>query len=141
MENDRVKTVLEENAAKAEELLKDPSSIDNILKKLEQKLKEVPAIGGTLSSIPLMIAMIKSYITGKYTVVSPKVIALLVGSIIYLLTKKDLIADNRPLLGYADDIAVIALALKLCEPELNAFSAWRDSISANSDHNPPESEL
>ena len=32
MENDRVKTVLEENAAKAEELLKDPSSIDNILK-------------------------------------------------------------------------------------------------------------
>ncbi len=141
MENDRVKTVLEENAAKAEELLKDPSSIDNILKKLEKKLKEVPAIGGTLSSIPLMIAMIKSYITGKYTVVSPKVIALLVGSVLYLLTKKDLIADNKPFLGYADDIAVIALALKLCEPELNAFSAWRDGISASADTDPLETEL
>lgn len=141
MENDAVKTVLEENAAKAEELLKDPSSIDNILKKLEQKLKDVPAIGTVLSDIPLMVAMIKNYITGKYTVVSAKVIALLVGSIIYLLTKKDLIADNKPLLGYADDIAVIALALKLCEPELTAFAAWRDGKTAEADGEPLEPEI
>lgn len=141
METDRVRTVLEESAAKAEQLLKDPSSVDNILKKLEEKLKEVPAIGSTLSDIPLMIAMIKSYITGKYTVVSAKVIALLVGSVLYLLTKKDLIADNRPFLGYVDDIAVIALALKLCEPELTAFSAWRDGTVADADTDPLETEL
>ena len=141
METDRVQTVLEESAAKAEELLKNPSSIDNILKKLEEKLKEVPAIGSTLSNIPLMIAMIKNYITGKYTVVSPKVIALLVGSILYLLSKKDLIADNKPFLGYVDDIAVIALVLKLCEPELNDFSSWRDGTDACADSEPLEQEL
>ena len=141
METDNVKSVLEESAAKAEELLKDPSSIDSILKKLEEKLKEVPAIGTMLSDIPLMVAMIKSYITGKYTVVSVKVIALLVGSILYLLTKKDLIADNKPLVGYADDIAVIAFALKLCEPELSAFAAWRDGNTAEIETEPLEQEL
>ena len=53
-------------------------------------------------------------------------IALLVGAFLYLVKKKDLIADNKPFVGYVDDIAVLALALKLSEPELNAFSTWRN---------------
>ncbi len=73
-----------------------------------------------------MIAMVKGYITGQYKAVSPKVIALLVGAFLYLVKKKDLIADNKPFIGYVDDIAVMALALKLSEPELSAFSAWRN---------------
>ena len=126
MDTDRVKTILEDSAAKAEELLKNPSKVDELLIMLEDKLREVPTIGNTLSDIPLMIAMVKGYITGSYKTVSPKVIALLVGAFLYLVKKKDLIADNKPFVGYVDDIAVLALALKLSEPELNAFSTWRN---------------
>ncbi len=125
MDTDSIKTVLENGAAEAEGLLKNPSKVDELLEKFEQTLKEVPAIGSTLSEVPLMVAMVKGYITGQYKVVSPKVIALIVGAFLYLVRKKDLIADNKPLIGYADDIAVMTLALKLSEPELNAFSAWR----------------
>jgi uncharacterized membrane protein YkvA (DUF1232 family) len=75
--------------------------------------------------VPLMIAMVKAWITKEYTEVSPKVIACLVGAIIYLIKQKDLISDKFPVIGIEDDLGVMALALKLCEPELTAFSEWR----------------
>ena len=38
----------------------------------------------------------------------------------------DIISDNIPLVGRADDIAVVGLALKFVEPEVKAYKAWRD---------------
>ena len=122
---DQVKGLLENSAAQAESILNDPSKVDEILIQLEEKLKEVPAIGETLADLPLMIAMVKGYITKEYSRVSPKVIALILGSFIYLLKKNDLISDKIPVLGIADDLAVLGLALKCSEKELNEFSEWR----------------
>lgn len=127
---DQVKGLLDNTTAQAEKIINDPSQIDSILMQLEEKLKEVPAIGQTLSDLPLMIAMVKGYITKEYTEVSPKVIALMVGSFIYLLKKDDLISDKIPVLGIADDLAVLGLALKLSENELQAFSEWRRNRTA-----------
>ena len=126
---DQVKSLLENSAAQAESILNDPSQVDDILIRLEAKLKEVPVIGETLSDLPLMIAMVKGYITKQYTQVSPKVVALMLGSFIYLLKKDDLISDKIPVLGIADDLAVLGLALKLSEKELDEFSAWRNTGS------------
>ena len=126
---DQVKTLLENSTSQAESILKDPSKVDDILIRLEEKLKEVPVIGETLSDLPLMIAMVKGYITKEYTQVSPKVIALLLGSFIYLLKKDDMISDKIPVLGIADDLAVLGLALKLSGKELTEFSDWRKARS------------
>ena len=122
---DQAQELLNKGIAEAEGVIKDPSKVDDLLAQLESKLKEVPAIGETLSDLPLMVAMIKAWIKKDYTVVSPKVIACLVGAILYLLKKRDLIPDSIPVVGIADDLAVMGLALKLSEPELQAFSEWR----------------
>ena len=119
--------VLNSNLGEAEELLKDPSKVDEILFKIEEKLKRVPAIGEAISEVPLMISMVKSYITKEYTNVSGKVIVLMVGAFLYLIKKKDLIPDGTPVLGYADDIAVLGLAFKLCSKELEEYKVWRDT--------------
>ena len=100
--------------------------MDDLLKQLEDKLREVPRIGQTLSDLPLMISMVKGYITREYSEVSPKVIGVLLGAFLYLVRKKDVIPDNVPIVGIADDLAVLGLALKLCEPELQAFKEFRD---------------
>ena len=123
---EKAQNLLDMGIGDAQELIQNPSKVDEILVQLEEKLKEVPAIGNTLSQVPLMIAMVKAWITKEYTEVSPKVIACLVGAIIYLLKKKDLIKDSIPIIGIADDLAVMGLALKLSKPELQAFAAWRD---------------
>lgn len=121
----KAQEVLDNEFKEAEEVLKNPSKMDSILIQLEEKLKAVPVIGSKLSDLPLMIAMIKAWIKKDYTVVSPKVIACLVGAILYLIKKKDLVSDNIPIVGHVDDLAVMGLALKLSEKELKAFSEWR----------------
>ncbi len=119
------RNVLNSEIVEAEEILRSPSKVDDILIQLEDKLKAVPVIGNTLSDLPLMIAMVKAWIKKDYTEVSPKVIALLIGAVLYLIKGKDLIKDSTPIVGYVDDLAVMGLALKLSENELKAFADWR----------------
>ena len=127
---EQAQEVLNKGIEEAESVISSPSKVDEILVQLEEKLKTVPAIGSTLADLPLMIAMVKAWIKKEYTEVSPKVIACLVGAIIYLIKKKDLISDNIPVIGIADDLGVMGLALKLCEPELKAFAEWRAAKNA-----------
>ena len=53
-------------------------------------------------------------------------IATLVAAIVYLLKGKDLIPDEIPVVGYADDLAVFAAAFLIDQPELDAYAQWRE---------------
>ena len=123
---DKAKALLDGGISEAQGLLQNPSKVDEVLSQFENKLKDVPAIGDTLADVPVMVSMVKGYITKEYTEVSPKVVATLVAAFLYLVKKKDLIPDNVPVIGIADDLAVLGLAIKLSEPELAAFKAFRD---------------
>ena len=122
---EQAQEVLNKGIEEAESVISSPSKVDEILIQLEEKQKGVPVIGSTLADLPLMIAMIKAWIKKDYTVVSPKVIACLVGAVIYLIKKKDIISDSIPIIGHADDLAVMGLALKLSHRELQEFAKWR----------------
>ena len=124
-----IKKVLDEGIQEAEKIISDPDAIDNLLISLEEKMRGIPTVGTTLAQVPLMVSMVKSYITREYSEVSPKVIATLVGAFLYLVKKKDLISDAIPVIGIADDLAVLGLALKLSEPELRAYKEFRDGHS------------
>ena len=126
MDLEKAKEALEAFTGQAEQLIKDPSKLEDLLRQFEAKIKELPVAGDALSRVPLMISMIRSYITREYTAVSPKVIVTLVAAIIYLLKGKDLIPDDIPVVGYADDIAVFAAAFLIDEPELSAYAKWRE---------------
>jgi uncharacterized membrane protein YkvA (DUF1232 family) len=130
---EQAQEVLDRELAEAETIVKSPSRVDEILMQLEEKMKAVPVIGSTLSDLPLMIAMVKAWIQKEYTVVSPKVIACLVGAILYLIRKKDLISDSIPLVGHVDDLAVMGLALRLSRKELDAFAQWREARLSGSE--------
>ena len=122
---DQVMGILEDNASQAESILNDPSQVDSILVQLEGKLKEIPGIGEPISNLLLMVDMVRGYVTKQYDKVYPKVVALLLGSFIYFVKKDDLIPDKIPLLGAADDLLILGLALKLSEDELKEFKKWR----------------
>ena len=125
MDLDKAKEALNGFNAQAEEIIKNPQKLEELLQQLEAKLKDVPKAGDALSRIPLMISMVRSYITKEYTEISPKVIVSLVCAIIYLLKGKDVIPDNIPVVGYVDDLAVFAAAFMINEPELQAYTQWR----------------
>ncbi len=125
MDFEKAKEAIAGLTGQAEDLIKDPGKIEALLQQFEEKIKELPVAGDALSKVPLMVSMIRSYITKEYTAVSPKVIVTLLAAVIYLLKGKDLIPDRVPVLGYADDLAVFAAAFLIDEPELNAYSQWR----------------
>ncbi len=127
---DKAKELLGNFTAQAEELLKNPAKVEELLRQLESKMKEIPAIGEYASRLPLMISMIRGYIRKEYTAVSPKVIVTMLAAVIYLLLGKDLIPDKTPVVGYADDLAVFVAAFALVAPELDAYAQWRSENGA-----------
>ncbi len=132
---DKAKGLLEQGMTEAQEMLKNTSKVDELLMQMENALGGVPMIGDTLSQVPFMISMVKGYITRNYTEVSPKVICTLIAGFIYVVKKKDLISDSIPVIGMADDLAVLGLALKFCEPELKAYREFRDGEKEPSIYN------
>ena len=122
---DQAQEILEKSGQEAQELVQDPVKMEELLRELPEKLQAVPGVGGILKDIPLTIALVKSFVAGEYRAVSPQIILPVVGAFAYLFKKKDLIRDSIPVLGYADDLAVLGLALKAIEPELEAFEAWQ----------------
>ncbi len=127
---DKAKDVLGGFTAQAQDMLKDGSKVEEALQALERKMKEIPTIGEGVSRLPLMISMIRGYITKEYTEVSPKVIASMLCAVLYLVKGKDLIKDSIPVVGYLDDIAIAAAAIKLSEKELDAYADWRQAKAA-----------
>ena len=124
---DKAKEILGGFTAQAQDMLKDGSKVEAALQALEAKMKEIPTIGDGLSKLPLMISMIRAYITKEYTEVSPKVVASMLCAVLYLVKGRDIIRDDIPVVGLVDDIAVAGAAFMLSEKELDAYAAWREA--------------
>lgn len=124
-DTEKIKEVIENGKGQAQDLLNHPEKVDELLVKMEEELKEVPIGGQVLANIPLMISMVKSYISKEYTDVSAKVIITMISAFLYVVKRKDLIRDNIPFIGFLDDIAVLGVALTFVDPELKAYAEWR----------------
>lgn len=129
--------IIHQFTAEATDFINNPSRLDNLLADAEDMLRKIPHVGDTLAGLPTVIAMVKSWIKQEYEV-QPKVLATIVAAFLYLVKGKDLIPDKIPIVGMADDLAVLGLALKFVEPELNAYKAWRDGSApvANAERAP-----
>ena len=118
--------ILDSFLAEAYDFINNPTKLDRLLLDVEEMLRKIPRIGETVSGLPVMIAMVKSWIKTEYAV-EPKVLATIIAALLYLLKQPDLIPDNIPVVGLTDDVAVLIAALKYIEPELNEYRAWRNS--------------
>jgi len=121
------KNVIDENVQKAQSFVDNPEQINDLLAQLQEKLQGLPdTVSTAFNNVPLMAEMVKCYVTREYAEVSPKVIASLVAAFIYLVKKNDIIPDNVPIVGLADDLAVATVAMAINESEIKEFIAWRD---------------
>ena len=126
--------IIEGGVEKAQSLIIDPDQVNDLLGQLQEKLADVPeTVKTAFTNIPLMAQMVKSYVTREYTEVSPKVVISLVSAFLYLVKKDDLISDAIPIIGMADDLAVVAVVMAINEPELTAYAAWREKQEAGKD--------
>ena len=127
---DKAREVIDGGIDQAQEIIKNNAELNELITKVQTTVKNTPVLGDAVADLPVMVSMVRSYATKEYTAVSPKVIAALVSTFLYLVKRKDLIPDSIPILGHLDDIAIAAVALKLSEPELKAYREWAEAKEA-----------
>ncbi|MEN6637505.1 MAG: YkvA family protein [Clostridiaceae bacterium] len=134
LDEQEVQARFDKSKEKAKKLLEDRDKMDRFLERLEKKLKHIPIVGGMLSEIPILIALVKAYIEKRYLDIPIGSIIAVVGALIYFLSPVDLMPDFLPAIGLVDDAAVIGLALKLVHDDVKEYKTWREKSNATTEN-------
>lgn len=126
---------LEKRTSKAEKILKNPAETKELLSKAAKKLKR-SRNASVLSSIPRMLDMIKSYLSGEYKGIPLGTILAIVAAVAYFVSPIDALPDFIPFLGFIDDAGVLAFCLTMFQYDIASFEEWReDRLRADSRKN------
>ncbi|MGO3017995.1 MAG: YkvA family protein [Anaerococcus sp.] len=120
----KAKDTLEEGYEEAQEMLKDEDKMERFLQRLEKKLSVIPLAGNTLSDVPVMASLLRSFVKKEYTDIPIGTITAVVSALVYFVSPIDLIPDLLPG-GYIDDAAVIGACLKLINSDVEDYIKWR----------------
>lgn len=77
------------------------------------------------SYIPLFFGMLKDSFTGAYKEIPVGTIAMIAGTLIYVLNTIDIIPDFIPALGLLDDAAMMALCIAAAKSDVDKYKAWK----------------
>ena len=125
MDEEEAKKELEKGYENAEDILEDQDKMEEFLRKIEVKLNEIPVAGKSLSKIPLLVSLLKSYWKKDYKDIPVKSIVAVISALLYWLLPADVIPDMIPGIGYVDDASVIAFCLKLINDDFKDYEKWR----------------
>ena len=118
---------LEKRYKEAEELLNNQDKLEEMLQKLERKLKVIPLVGEKFVIVPVMISLVRSYIKKEYTEIPLGTIVGIISALIYILSPIDFVPDAIPTAGYLDDVAVLLLCLKSgAKDDIEDYEKWRE---------------
>lgn len=110
---------------KAKDIINDDEKVEHFLDVFEEKLKLIPKFGNDLAYVPRMISLVRSFIKKEYKDAPVASVISIVAAVIYFVSPIDAIPDVIPVLGYADDVAVIALVWKMVKSDVDDYERWK----------------
>jgi uncharacterized membrane protein YkvA (DUF1232 family) len=93
---------------------------------IRSKFARQRALRSLMDNGVTMVGLVKDYVTGAYREVPYWVMGVSAMALVYVLSPLDVIPDVIPGVGYLDDAAVVAFALKLVEKELQRYKEWKE---------------
>lgn len=127
----KAEDTLQRGFQEAEKTLDDKEKLSSMLKKLKEKMKSLPMVGGVLANVPTMFKLLNSYLKNEYTEIPRKQLIIIVSALSYLVSPIDLIPDFIPVVGLLDDMAVVSVCIKVTKDELEKYLAWRETNGQN----------
>jgi len=124
----------------AEKISYSKGRVYNLLQHAFEKLKEESGNNRIqadfLNQVSTLMRMLRAYYKGEYKKIPSGAIMRIVGGLIYFVWILDVIPDFIPILGYADDIAVIVWIYNGLSQELEEFESWESAKAYNIDMEP-----
>lgn len=126
---------------KAGTLLKDPDRTKKLLDAAFSRsysAKNASPLFSLGEKIQAAVRMIRCYIQKEYVDIPWQTIVALTAGLIYFVSPFDALADFIPLLGFADDAAVLTAVLASINQDLERFLAWERSKRDDAESAPYE---
>lgn len=99
------------------------SLLKGVLTKIQAEGKN-SVLESISSKIMTLGKLLKFYATGEYRSVDLKNVVIIITAFVYFLSPIDLIPDFIPMLGFADDIALVSFVFNSVSEEIEKFETW-----------------
>ena len=109
----------------AEKILNDASKAEELVRKINSKLNNIPIVGEYFADVPTLCLMLGDYVTGAYREVPFATMVGIVVALVYFLSPIDLIPDVLPVIGLTDDAAVIGFAVLAANNVISSYKEWK----------------
>jgi len=87
-------------------------------------------LGRVRSDLEAMMRMVRETSAGRYRHLPRRTLLAVVGGLVYFVSTLDLIPDIIPVLGFVDDIAVLAWVAHQVRRDLAAYLSWEAGVGA-----------
>ncbi|NLN83706.1 MAG: DUF1232 domain-containing protein [Firmicutes bacterium] len=109
----------------AELLLQNEDKVERFLERLERKLSKIPVLGEKLVNVPILISLVRSYVRKEYQDIPLGSVIAIVAALLYFLAPVDLIPDSIPIIGYLDDVAMVAFMWRMVADDVEEYKKWQ----------------
>jgi uncharacterized membrane protein YkvA (DUF1232 family) len=113
----------------AKSYLRNPERLRGLLREAAVKIASIPRepFKETWAYLQAMLRLLRAYSRGEYRDVPVTALISIIAAIAYVVNPFDLIPDVVPFLGFLDDAAVIAFAVRKTRDSLDNFMIWETS--------------
>lgn len=100
--------------------------VDDILKQRDTLREKGEKLAEIWEDIKTAYHMLKDYVSGKYKGIPWSTIAAIVFALLYLISPLDTIPDGIPILGLADDAAVLTFVFARLKEPIRNYRKWKN---------------
>ena len=120
--------------AKAAEYLNDPNKLRGLARNAAAKATALGQDGPftkILEDLNVMVRLIGHLCSGTYTRFPVRSLVLLVAGLLYFVWPLDLVPDAIPVLGWLDDVTLLAFIIRSIKFDLDVFQQWEKTESGD----------
>lgn len=112
----------------AEALIGNAGQLTELVEQLQHVMQNATkALEDCAADLQTMGSMVTDYANGRYKEIPKETIVAVVAAIVYVVSPIDLIPDAIPVVGYADDAALVSFVLSHVHKDIESYRNWKNA--------------